>query len=107
MKKEILTKSIIDLLGLSNLPDDRKQKLVDEMSEVVQMRITRRIDQMLPEDVKMKFNQLLNSKADEATINAFLVTNVPNFDGIATEEIVKFKEEMALNADEMKAALKS
>ncbi|MDD4989684.1 MAG: DUF5663 domain-containing protein [Candidatus Pacebacteria bacterium] len=106
MKKEIITKGIIDLLGLAQLPEDRKKKLVDQMSEVVQMRIARRVDQVLPEDAKLRFAQLLNSGADEATVNAFLVTNVPSFDSIATEEILKFKEEMATNAEEVKAALK-
>jgi len=43
--------------------------------------------------------------ADENAINAYLSKQVPKFDEIATEEILKFKEEMVKESESIKSSL--
>jgi hypothetical protein len=106
MKTSVLQENIIKLLGLENLPEDQKQKLLEQMSGVVQSRITRRVDAIFSAEQKDQFNKLTESGANDEQIGNFLKITVPNFDNIATEEIIKFKEEMAQEAQTVKEALK-
>ena len=106
MKTSFLQENIIKLLGLENLPEDQKQKLLNQMSGVVQSRITRRLDAVLSDEQKNQFNKLTESGANDEQIGDFLKKSVPDFDDIATKEIIKFKEEMAQEAQTVKEALK-
>ena len=106
MKTSVLQENIIKLLDLENLPEDQKQKLLEQMSGVVQSRITRRLDAIFSAEQKDQFNKLTESGANDEQIGNFLKSAVPNFDNIATEEIIKFKEEMAQEAQTVKEALK-
>jgi hypothetical protein len=75
------------------------------MSAIIQSRISRRIDDSLTDAQKEEFGKLIEKNANDQMINAFLVTNVPNFDDIATGEILKFKQEMVTEAAELKQHL--
>ncbi|PIS41792.1 MAG: hypothetical protein COT25_01195 [Candidatus Kerfeldbacteria bacterium CG08_land_8_20_14_0_20_42_7] len=102
---DVITKNIIELLGLENLPEEKKKALLDQMSSVVQSRIARRVDALLSEEQKEHFNKMVADGADENAINAYLSKQVPKFDEIATEEILKFKEEMVKESESIKSSL--
>lgn len=102
---DVITQNIIKLLGLDNLPEEKKKALLDQMSSVVQSRIARRVDELLSEEQKEHFNKMVEDGADENTLNTYLSEQVPKFDEIATEEIIKFKEEMVKESEAIKSSL--
>ncbi len=92
--KTLLGANIIDLLGLQNLPEQQKVDLLTRMTEVIQDRITDRIVESLSADERAAFDQLMDRGASEKEVNTFLQAKVPEFGGIAAEEILRFKSQM-------------
>jgi len=103
---DVISKNIINLLGLDKLPEEKQKALLDRMSSVVQSRIARRVDRELTDEQKAEFNKMVEDGADEQKLNAYLSEHVQKFDEIATEEILKFKEDMVQETDAIKSALK-
>ena len=102
MDPQILEKDIISLLGLENLPEEEKTVLIAKMTEVVTSRITLRLLDILEETDKQKFNVLLRKNASPEEVNKFLSGKIKNLDAIQTAEILKFKQEIAEDAERIK-----
>jgi len=92
--KNILEKDIIPELGLEHLSKDKQIALLDEMSKVVQKRITLRVLEEMPEEEKDEFERFLDNSSEPEQISDFLQKVIPNFFEIVQEEIVKLKSEM-------------
>lgn len=105
MQTPLLTKSIIDVLGLQKLPEEKKQALVAQMSDVVQSRISHRINDQLSPANRQAFDLLLSKNPSEGDMNAFLSEHVPNVQLVVNEEILKFKQEMAQEVASMKSLM--
>ena len=97
-KKEDKTITIqgIDLikeLGLENLPIERQEKLIEEMSNVVYGRIVLRIVDELSEKEAEELNNLFD-KGGMEKVDEYLRDKVPNFVSILEEEIKSFGDGM-------------
>lgn len=90
----ILQSNIIDVLGLQNLPEPRKQELLAQMAQVIQDRILDRMIEAMSADQRKDFDALLDTDPEPEKVDAFLKTAVPVYDQIANEEVAKFKMEM-------------
>lgn len=91
----LLTENIITTLGLQDMPDDEKVKLVDRILDVVQKRIMLRLTELLATEDDAMVSQLAN---DPQRLFAFLQTKVPNFNAILEEEMLSVKRELLESA---------
>lgn len=92
-------------LGLDNLPEEKKAALMQTMIDTVMNRIFNRVSTVLTES-DMQVLQELQSKPDsDQIVNQYLVSRVPNLDGIAAEEVEAVREEMKASAAAVNQAL--
>ncbi|MFH1838018.1 MAG: DUF5663 domain-containing protein [Candidatus Kuenenbacteria bacterium] len=89
----ILKQNLIKVLGIEDLPEERKLALIEKMTEVIQKRLLVRITEELKEEDKDEFIKISEEKNEKALI-VFLQTKISNLDKIILEEIVKFKQEL-------------
>jgi hypothetical protein len=86
--------NIIAILGIQNLPDEQKLRIVDKVSELVQKRLLTRLLGALSDKDQETFMQLLNSQEQEP-LDDFLNSHVPDFPAWLEEEVNKIKLELA------------
>lgn len=86
----LLNKDFFDLIGLSELPDDKKQEMAIEMAATIQGRAFRTITQLLGE----KKSEQLDSLPSEQVL-AFLEENGINSIDIMLQEAIKYRIEVA------------
>ena len=86
-------KDLIKELGLENLPVERQEKLVEEMSDVVYGRILLRIVDELSEEEAEELNNLFD-KGGMEKVDEYLRDKVPDFVSILEEEIKSFGDGM-------------
>ncbi len=91
----LLAENIITTLGLQDMPDEEKAKLVDRILDVVQKRIMLRLTELLATEDDAMVEQLSN---DPQRLFAYLQTKVPNFNKILEDEIVGVKKELLESA---------
>ncbi|MDP3965162.1 MAG: DUF5663 domain-containing protein, partial [bacterium] len=92
--KQLVESNIIDLLGLSNLPEEKKTALTNKMAEVLESRISERVLGELSETDQKNFDTLLQANPSSEKIQEWLTAHVPNFNEITAEEALKFKKQM-------------
>lgn len=92
-------------LGLQDLSEEKKQELVNQMIDTVMLRIFNRLTYVLTEDDISILEELDSKPEGEALVNQFLLSRVPNIDGISREEVARFKAEMKDGVAAMDAAL--
>lgn len=100
-EENILQKSILEILGLENLPTERQAALLEKMTELVMKRLMVRAIEEIKEEDKKEAERVFTSGADEEKMN-FLKEKI-DFERLMQEEILKLKQEMAEEAQ--KAAL--
>lgn len=105
MDPKILEKDIIELLGLENLADAEKASLVSKMAEIILERISLRILDALNEEDKKKFDALLKKNPAPAKMDAFLNAKVKHLEEIKMAEILRFKQDMAADAKNIRKNL--
>lgn len=86
--------NIIALLGIRNLPDEKKIQIVEKVSELVQKRLFARVLESLDSGKKEVFMALLSGSNQEG-LSQFLESNVSEFPAWIEEEVVKLKSELA------------
>lgn len=89
--QDLLQDNIIELLGLQTLQDERKQALVDKMTELVQKRLVLRLMEQLADEDAKKMAELEQTPVEMMN---FLSEKFPNLEDIVNEEIIKVKQEM-------------
>jgi len=100
LQKQLLnidnTDSLFIELGLKNLNEDKKQKLLASMILTVINRILLRIEPILTKEDRDVLSSLERNTGPEADnqLVTYLISVVPNFDKIAAEEMTSYKEEM-------------
>ena len=90
--------NLINLLGIENLPQEEKLRIVDKASELVQKRVVLRVVEGLEMDKKQQFAEFLQ-KGDQEKLAEFLVAESPNLDTMIMEEIGKVKAELQDTVD--------
>ncbi len=91
MITEFLNINLVQELGLDSLPAEKKEMLVNQMSQVVENRINLEVLSILTEDEKKELDKVLDSNGDMV---GFLRSKIPNFDFTIAETIANFKKEM-------------
>lgn len=85
---------LIKELELDRLPEERRDEILSQMSEIIQQRMLLRIFETLTPEDKDTLGSMLDAKADQEQVIHFLQAKIPTLDQIALDEIGKYKKEM-------------
>ncbi len=87
--------NLLSQLGLENLNEEEKARILLKIGELVQKRaIARILDEMSEEEAKDFCSFLENYKDEPKKIEEYLRNNVPNFEGIIKEEAKNVREDI-------------
>lgn len=93
--------NLIQALGLENLPIEAKTQIVQDVSQVLEMRTLERAYESLTEEQQAALDTLLDSGEDQKIIE-FLQTNISNMQELYLEEFTKVKAELSEKLAEYK-----
>ena len=87
-------KSLIEILGLENLPADGQKEIIEAATSVIEKRCLNRILESLNKQEKQDFIDILDEGSPEVVQN-FLKSKHLDPSSILREEVLRFKEEAA------------
>jgi len=99
---DFVKKDVLDILGLSNLPEDKKNELREKIVSTIQNRVFRRITKELEAKGKLKDFK----SASDDTIEDFFKTSGIDTDKIFVEEALAFKAQLKASANMVDLGLK-
>ena len=102
--EEFFKANVIDLVGLSDAPEDVKRSFLADASQMVLEAIVDRIDSELPEEKKEEFYSVFRQGAKDEDMQSFIKANIPNFEEIAGEETGRVKDALVKASQEPKSA---
>ena len=91
-KDTILQQTIIEELGLQDLPQEKKDELLLKIGEAVMKRIYLGIMEKLEKDEQEKMIGLIDNNPDG--IEAFVKEKIPNYNEFVKGIVNEFKKEM-------------
>ncbi len=94
MELNLDQQSIITILGIEALSDERKAEILDQASALVQKRLVVRVMEALDDAKRAEFEGLLE-KNDQAGLEAFMTANTPDFTQWVLEEVNNLKKEFS------------
>lgn len=86
--------NLIKILGIENLPDDQKIRIVEAATSLVEQNLMLRLYDALSEDKREELNAKLSAN-DPQALNEFIQQAVPNFSDWVVEETNKVKDELS------------
>ena len=92
--------NIISLLGLEDLPIENRAQLVDELTQILEVRVLSSAYDTLSEDQAQHLDSLLNDNNPEL-VTTFIQENVPNLSEIFTTQIENLKSELVQHKAEI------
>lgn len=84
-------------MGLSEMPDDQKQRFLEYVQEELEVRIGERISEGLSEVQLNQFDLI----TDQAEATKWLETNRPDYRDIVASTIAEMKDEIRANRDRL------
>jgi hypothetical protein len=92
--KTKVQQTIIDELGLSELPQEKQEQLLIKMTEVVLNRIFNETMERLTDQDQAAYEQMLDKNATAEEMEAFLREKITDYDQMVIKIIDDFKGEM-------------
>ena len=89
-----IQQTIIDELGLSGLPQEKQEKLLSQMTEVVLQRIFIETMQKLSKSDQEEYAKMVENKATPDEVEAYLRGKITDYDEMIKKIIDDFKSEM-------------
>lgn len=99
--KDLIEGDVFELLGLQNLPEKRKEELMAKIIEGVESRVVLRIDDIIADEEREKFHQLLDQGTDQE-IDIFMKDRGINVAQLAAEEALFLKNDILQNTKALK-----
>ncbi|MFA5777816.1 MAG: DUF5663 domain-containing protein [Parcubacteria group bacterium] len=95
MDQDQIKKTLMEELGLSDLPQDKQEELVIKMTEVLLKRIFLETMEKLDDSGKGEYQKLVESgEATPEQMEEFLKSKIANYDELVQKVVDEFKEEM-------------
>jgi hypothetical protein len=88
--EKFLEDNLPKILGLSNIPSDKKQLVIKEMQKHIQTTIATKVMEKLKMKEKMKLGVLMMKKNPEE-ISKFMLEKIPGFPQMIQEEMQNFR----------------
>jgi len=95
--------SLLQEVGLGNLPDSEKNSFLKHIYETLEMRVGVRLADQMTNQQLDEFEQYFEAK-DDAGAFRWLETNFPNYKDIVQQEFDKLKAEITQTAPQILAA---
>jgi hypothetical protein len=92
-------------LGLGNLPDDEKKKMLAHIYETLELRVGMKLAENMTDAQLDEFEKLADAN-DEAGSLKWLESNVPNYRDVVIAELDKLKDEIKNSAPQILEASK-
>ena len=99
--QNVLTKDLMELMGLSKLSEKEQAELYQKAMETVQNRLLIRIATILGEKNKDEFFKLID-KGDEKAVDDYLKSKNIDYQTLFTEEVLLYKLEMSHQSQSVK-----
>ncbi|MBI2589852.1 hypothetical protein HYW32_02420 [Candidatus Berkelbacteria bacterium] len=99
----LFEENIFVLLGLNDLPEEKKAALREQMLSSVRDRALVRIYDLLPKEEQQKFNEALE-KEDQETIQQLLSRNKLDLSKLMVEEAILYKLRLTQASEQLEDA---
>jgi|GEM_PF-732183 len=96
--------NIIALLGLEDLPLENRAQLVDELTQILEVRVLSAAYDTLSEEQAQHLDSLLNDNNPEL-VTTFIQENVPNLSEIFAIQVENLKAELVQHKSEITGKL--
>lgn len=90
-------------LGLGDLPEAEKKKLLKQIYETLEMRVGMKLAEHMSDQQLNEFEGFIDTN-DEAGALKWLETNFPNYPKVVASELDKLKAEIKKDSDKIKHA---
>ena len=90
-----ISETLLDELGLTNLPQDKKDQLLIKMTEAILKRIFVETLEKLNEKDRETYEKMLDDGKEPEVVEAFLREKISNYDQMLDKVIADFKEMMS------------
>jgi len=95
MDQNKMQKTLMEELGLSDLPQDKQEQLLIKMTEVLLKRIFLETMEKLDDQGKEEYQKMVESgTATPEQMEEFLKSRVNDYEGLVKKVVDEFKEEM-------------
>lgn len=94
MDQQNLQQSIVDEMGLADLPEDKQQELTARMTEALLERIFIETESRLDEKSQAQYEKMIEDGTAPEEIESFLTAKIDNYTGLVDHIISDFKKEM-------------
>lgn len=84
---------LLEALGLSSLPEEKQEALIEQVLKLVQARVINRVDELIKPEDRTEWQQLLAGE-DEAALTKFLEGRGIGFTALVLEESYALKAEL-------------
>lgn len=94
--------AFLEDLGLAGLSADKKNVLVQQLLETLQLRVGTRLSEDLSDEQLDEFEQTVGGSEDSgAAAEAWLKQNHPHYAAIVDEEVARLKDELRTNLSQV------
>lgn len=90
----ILQNSIVEELGLQNLPEDKKEEVFAKMGDVLFKRILLETLEILNEEDQKNFGEMIDTKKSAEEVEEFLKSKIENYEEFIKKVTDDFKKEL-------------
>jgi hypothetical protein len=99
----ILQKSIIEELGLQDLPKEKQEEILVKMTEVLLKKIYLETFEKLEQKDREELGSMLDQEAEPEKVEEYLRGKIENYDEFVKKVAEDFKEEMKKTTGELGA----
>ncbi len=98
-----VTKKIIEVFNLSNLPEEQRQETVSRIGGIIFKNVLVRILPLFNKEELDEYDRLVDSNVEPDDLFDFFFDKVPDFLNIVLEEVELFKNEAVEISKQMKS----
>jgi len=96
--------TILDEVGLSDLPDEEKKKLFETFVETLELNVGTVLSEQMSDEQLSEFMKLVDANQQEEA-RKWLEANAPDYKKVVSDELAKLKKELEDNADAIKGSV--
>ena len=93
-KNTILQQTIIEELGLGDLPEERKAQILVDLLELVLKRLYMETMDKLTKEEQQELMNMLEEKADQEKVESFLRSKITDYDEFVKKVVSELKDEL-------------
>ena len=95
MDNQQIQKTLMEELGLQDIPQDKQEELIIKMTEVLLKRIFLETMEKLDDSGKEEYQKIAEGESvTPEKMEEFLKLKISNYDGLVQKVVEEFKEEM-------------